>query len=146
MSGVAFIYVGPSEMFGLSNSLLLMCVGQALLGIFTATMMIPGLPEMVEFALPKFPGQERRVNDLSSGLFNAFLGIGQVIAPLYGSNMTSAVGFRLTSDYVAIICFAFALIYFECGGGADAFIKTGKNLQNRGTFDVLSKITDSVKA
>jgi len=39
-------------------------------------MMIPGLPEMVESTIPLFPGQERDVNDLSSGLYNAFLGFG----------------------------------------------------------------------
>ena len=55
MSGVAFIYVGPSQLLGFSNSLVLMGVGQALVGIFTATMMIPGLPEMVESMKPKFP-------------------------------------------------------------------------------------------
>ena len=53
-----------------------MGVGQALVGIFTATMMIPGLPEMVESTLPHFPGQEQLVNDLSSGIFNSFLGLG----------------------------------------------------------------------
>ena len=130
MSGIAFIFVGPSELFGFANSLVLMGIGQALVGIFTATMMIPGLPEMVESTLPKFPGQERRVNDLSSGLFNAFLGIGQVIAPLYGSTMTASVGFRLTADYVALICFAFGLIYFLFGDGVEAFGTSFKNMKN----------------
>ena len=85
MSCVAFIFVGPSILLELPNSLFLMGLGQALVGIFTATMMIPGLPEMVESTLPHFPGQETIVNDLSSGIFNAFLGFGQVLAPMYGS-------------------------------------------------------------
>ena len=55
-SGVAFIFVGPSEMFNFTDSLILMGIGQALVGIFTAFMMIPGLPEMVESALIYFPG------------------------------------------------------------------------------------------
>ena len=55
-SGVAFIFVGPSEMLNFPDSLILMGVGQALVGIFTAFMMIPGLPEMVESTLPLFPG------------------------------------------------------------------------------------------
>ena len=54
-SGVAFIFVGPSEMFGFPDSLVLMGVGQALVGIFTAFMMIPGLPEMVESTIPLYP-------------------------------------------------------------------------------------------
>ena len=56
MSCVAFIFVGPSIVLELPNSLVLMGVGQSLVGIFTATMMIPGLPEMVESTLPHFPG------------------------------------------------------------------------------------------
>jgi len=53
---VAFIFVGPSEIFNLPNSLLIMGIGQALIGIFTAFMMIPGLPEMVESTIPLYPG------------------------------------------------------------------------------------------
>lgn len=53
-----------------------MGVGQALVGIFTAFMMIPGLPEMVESTLLLYPGQERDVNNLSAGIYNSFLGFG----------------------------------------------------------------------
>jgi len=74
--GVAFIFVGPSKILGLPNSLVLMGIGQALVGIFTAFMMIPGLPEMVESTIPLYPGQERRVNNLSAGIYNSFLGFG----------------------------------------------------------------------
>lgn len=76
---------------------------------------------MVETAITLYPGQERMVNDLSSGIFNSFLGIGQVIAPAYGSFLTEAVGFRMTCDIVAIILFVFAILYFAIAGGAEAF-------------------------
>ena len=56
MSSVAFVFVGPSQLLAFPDSLTLMIIGQAVLGIFTATMMIPGLPEMVESTLPHFPG------------------------------------------------------------------------------------------
>ena len=59
LSGVAFVFAGPSQMFGLPDSLAIMGVGQALVGIFTAFMLIPGLPEMVESTIPLYPGQER---------------------------------------------------------------------------------------
>ena len=119
--GIAFIFVGPSEIFGFPNSLVLMGFGQALVGIFTAFMMIPGLPEMVESTIPLFPNQERQVNDISAGLYNAFLGFGQVMAPGYGAFMTEAVGFQMTADVVAIVCFIFATIYFLIAGGFTAF-------------------------
>ena len=109
-----------------------MGVGQALVGIFTATMMIPGLPEMVEAMKPKFPKeQERLVNDYSSGIFNSFLGFGQVLAPIYGSTVTASLGFRLTADIVAIICFVFGILYFLLGDGLEAFRTTIRNIKNR---------------
>ena len=136
MSGVAFIFVGPSQMLDFPNTLLLMAIGQALVGIFTATMMIPGLPEMVESMKPKFPKeQERQVNDYSSGIFNSFLGFGQVLAPMYGSTVTANYGFRLTSDIVAIICFVFGLVYFIMGDGVEAFKTTCQNLKSGETKD-----------
>jgi MFS family permease len=124
--GIAFIFVGPSKMLGFPNSLMLMGIGQALVGVFTAFMMIPGLPEMVESTIPLYPGQERRVNNLSAGIYNSFLGFGQVIAPAYGAFFTEAIGFRWTADIVAIICFVFGGAYFALAGGPNAFSRTCK--------------------
>ena len=101
-----------------------MGIGQALVGIFTAFMMIPGLPEMVESTLVHYPGQERDVNNLSSGIYNSFLGFGQVIAPAYGAFVTEAVGFRLTADIVAMICLFFGIAYIVLAGGCEAFRNT----------------------
>ena len=97
-------------------------------------MLIPGLPEMVESTLPLYPGQERKINDLSAGIFNSFLGFGQVIAPAYGSFVTEALGFRSSTDIAAITCFTFAVIYFVVAGGIEAFKntckKTGQSSEN----------------
>ena len=87
-------------------------------------MLIPGLPEMSDSVIPFFPGQEREVNDLTAGFFNSFLGLGQVLAPTYGSFMTETVGFRLTVDIVAIFFVTFGLIYFVLGDGPKAFRST----------------------
>ena len=38
--------------------------------------------------------------------------------------MTEAVGFRMTSDVVALLCMFFAILYFACAGGIEAFRKT----------------------
>jgi len=76
---------------------------------------------MLEAVLDEYPMQEQEINDLSSAVFNTFLGIGQISGPLFGSYMTVEHGFRLTSDYVALICIAFACVYFFCGSGASGF-------------------------
>ena len=43
------------------------------------------------------------------------------MAPAYGAIVTEAVGFRMTADIVAIICFFFAVVYFALAGGLTAF-------------------------
>ena len=136
-SAFSFLFVGPSLMFHFNDSLLLMAIGQGLVGVFIPYLLIPGLPEMVDSTLPLYPGQEREVNDLSSGVFAAFLGIGQVLSPPYGSYMTAAYGFRTTSDVVAIMCFVFALVYFYLGNGPEAIRLTCENYQKMKKTDQL---------
>ena len=99
------------------------------MGIFLAYSLIPALPEMVESALPYYPGHEGLVNDLSSGIFAAFFGIGQMLAPTYGSYMTAAYNFRITCDVMAITVFTFGVIYFLFGSGVQAFKTTYRNLK-----------------
>lgn len=76
---------------------------------------------MVESTIPHFPDQERDVNNLSSGIYNSFLGFGQVLAPAYGAFVTEAFGFRVTADIVAVICLVFSIVYFAVAGGPEAF-------------------------
>lgn len=93
--------------------------------------MIPILPEMLDSVTPLYPKQEERVNDLSSGIFNSFLGIGLISGPIYGSLMASATSFQYTCDSVSFICLGFALSYFVLGDGYSAFKNSIRNLRNR---------------
>jgi MFS family permease len=112
VSSFALLLVGPSRILPFPDSLIMMGIGWCLLGISLATFLIPILPELVESSLPYFPGQEKQVNTMCSGLFNSFMGIGQFISPLYGSIVTDRIGFRLTTDFAAVIGFVFFIIYF----------------------------------
>ena len=38
--------------------------------------LVPALPEMIEVALKTYPNSVGRINDVSSGIFNMFLGLG----------------------------------------------------------------------
>ena len=108
-------------------------------------MIVPGLPEMVEATIPQYPGQEREVNNLSSGIYNSFLGFGQVIAPAFGSFLTERIGFRLTSDSVAIICFVFAFLYFALAGGPEAFKNSFRTKKLQNSSDQENNITGKDK-
>ena len=71
------------------------------------------------------------MNETSSGIFNAFLGLGQVLAPAYGSTMMAHFDFPTTTDWVAVIAITFAFIYFIFGQGCEAFSTTCKNLSKK---------------
>jgi MFS family permease len=80
---------------------------------------------MIESVLPEYPeSAEVQINDLSSGIFNMFLGIGQVAGPLFGSIVSKQVGFRLTCDLVALICLLFSIAYYIVTDGAHAMRKS----------------------
>ena len=70
---------------------------------------------MVETANKYYPNQQRKVNNMSSGIFNTFLGLGEVIGPLFGASMCEKISFRKTSDIIALICVAYALVFFLFG-------------------------------
>ena len=84
---------------------------------------------MVESAAARYPGQEREVNNMSSGIFQSFLGTGFLIAPLYGSMLNQFIGFRLTEDITACLNLALAIMYFACAGGVSAFQSTYRNFK-----------------
>ena len=49
---------------------------------------------MIESVLPLYPpAAETTINDLSCGIFNMFLGLGQIIAPVFAATVTDAYGF-----------------------------------------------------
>ena len=84
-NSAAFTLVGPSLLLSYPDSITLMCIGQAAVGLCFGGMFVPALPASIEFAKENFPGYEREVNSRSTGLFFTFLGIGFLVAPLYGS-------------------------------------------------------------
>jgi MFS family permease len=94
-------------------------------GLVDPFILVPSLPEMIESVLPLYPeSAESQINDISSGIFNMFLGIGQVAGPLFGSIVSKYLGFRMTCDLVAVICLLFSISYYVFTDGAEAMRKS----------------------
>jgi hypothetical protein len=89
-------------------------------------MIIPSLSEMIDSQEDKEYNQ-RSLCETSAGAYNAFLAIGQVIAPPFASFTNDRFGFRTTVDVVTFMCLTFALIYFVFGNGVQAIKKTVSN-------------------
>lgn len=76
---------------------------------------------MIDVAIDEYPDEEFVINDLSSAIFNTFLGIGQIMGPLYGALMTHATSFSWTADVLGIFCLCFGVLYFFICNGPEAF-------------------------
>ena len=77
---------------------------------------------MIESVVPHFPEDaEAEINNISSGMFNMFLGIGQIMGPMYGAIVATKYDFRFCSDSVAMISLIFSIIYYIFGNGKEAF-------------------------
>jgi hypothetical protein len=76
-SFISNLFVGPSTLFNMPDSIYLMVVGQILRGLIDPLTLVPVLPEMIESVLMYYPpSAEFEINNLSSGIFNMFLGLG----------------------------------------------------------------------
>lgn len=115
-SFIAQLLCGPSQIFGLpEDSILMMCIGQALVGFTLALVIIPGLPEIIEVTERKFTNlsdqQKAQMADVSSGIINCSYGIGQGAGPIYAAFFAKRFGFRLTCDSVALTFLALGTLY-----------------------------------
>jgi MFS family permease len=108
-----------------------MGIGQGCIGLFVPFTLIPALPEMISSVETKFKGQNHAVNNLSAGIFNMMLGIGQMCAPFFAGFFTQNFSFRIMSDIVAIILVSFAFLYLILGTGCSSCIRTRKNYHHR---------------
>lgn len=73
--------MGPSQLFLLpSDSLFLIGVGQALLGVFDPFILVFALPEMIDLIEKKHPElsdkQKSKLADITTGLLTSILGLG----------------------------------------------------------------------
>ena len=99
-------------------------IGQSMRGMINPYCMVPTLPEMIESVVPYYPpAAENHINNMSSGIFNMFLGVGQVIGPLFGAIMSEKYGFQLTCDIVSVISLFYAIAFYTFAEGQEAFRK-----------------------
>ena len=125
LMGIFNVFIGPSQIFALPETLVLVVIGLVMSGSCMAPMTIPVLPEMIEASQAKFPSQNARTtNNYVSAIFNTALGLGTCIGPLYGATAYERLNFRLTCDILALFVLAFGITYFACAEGRQAFSRT----------------------
>ena len=82
-------------------------------------MFIPLLPEAIEAVELKegiVEGDNHEIddmiNDKASGLYASIYSIGQMLGPMVGSSLYESIGYRDTSDFLAVMCIVYSIIYF----------------------------------
>ncbi|CAI2369700.1 unnamed protein product [Moneuplotes crassus] len=110
INGVNQFFIGPSEF--LPNSLIIMAIGQAVIGAITIFCIIGALTIMIQDSETAFPAHKAYVNYLSSGVFNFSLQFGQTLAPIYGSYMTEMIGLRNVCTTVGVLMIAYGCIFY----------------------------------
>lgn len=108
-SGLCMTLVGPTK--GLPDSLIIMGFGQFLYATFSIFYLLWPLFEMIIQLSEKFPNQEDEVSDISSSVLTMSYGLGQMWAPVFGSNMTYLFGFKTCADIVGAQLIIFGVLF-----------------------------------
>ena len=85
------------------NSLPIMTLGILMLGLFPTPVWIVLLPSMQEDASLLFPDEhlQRCVNDLTAGIYNLFMTLGQIVGYIIGPLVNQVYGVTTTTQIVA---------------------------------------------
>ena len=66
---------------------------------------------MIDDAVEAFPKRKIEVTDISSAIFNSMLGTGQMLGPIYGSNITNFLNFRIWTDVIGVVNLIYFVVY-----------------------------------
>jgi MFS family permease len=95
------------------RSLGLNLAGMALLGSACSFIFVPLLPEIINSVMDKEEiGENEELNDKGASVFNFSYALGCLIAPILGGAFNDIMGFRYTSDLMAVCACVFGLLYF----------------------------------
>ena len=112
-------FIGNSSFLHLPVSLSWLIFGLVLEGLALSLVTIPIFPEILEAAETKFPRlrNSNELNDVSAGLFNAALGIGDTFGPVLSSLINSKAGFEYSQNFIGFTLTLYSLAYITfCGG------------------------------
>ena len=77
---------------------------------------------MIEAIEERYPDiDQNELNNNVSGLFIAFLGIGEATGPILGSIFEDKYDFRTAIDIMAVIVLTFLVLYFSFCGNLSIF-------------------------
>jgi predicted MFS family arabinose efflux permease len=80
------------------------------------------LPDMTEYTLQKYhKSTHEKVNNMTSGIFNTAINLGNAFGAFIGAVLNEKIGFRYTADVIGISIFIVGVIYYFTTNSAKAF-------------------------
>ncbi|CAI2367773.1 unnamed protein product [Moneuplotes crassus] len=110
LTGCSLFLMGPSTL--LPNSLVILSTGHLIMGATEVIFMLPILPILIKAGVDKYPKHKYLISDISSGVFNFYLMLGQGFAPIYGSYVTEYFGYRNCATSIGILLICYCLLYY----------------------------------
>lgn len=111
---LSMLFVGNSTWLRIPETLQYTMVGLVLLGIGFSAIVVPIFPEMLEGVEAKYPlySLSNELNDMAAGLFNASMGLGECIGPVFSGVINKKMGFTLSQEVLGVVIGLFTVIYF----------------------------------
>jgi len=124
---LGMFFIGSSPLLKVPEEIMFVVIGLMMEGAGLAMTIVPIFPEMLESVEERYPqylgGAE--LSNVSAGMFNSALGVGEAIGPVVSSLLNSRIGFRGSQDVLGLIVSGFCVIYFFMCGGPYMFALRG---------------------
>ncbi|XP_065683084.1 MFS-type transporter SLC18B1 isoform X3 [Hydra vulgaris] len=112
LMGIVFLLFGPSPILysSIPSNMTLLSVSLALQGIFLSFANIPILSDMHNSVKNAGMNVSSETSALLSGLFVAFISLGNTVGPIFGTNLTEKYGFSWATSVMSFIIFGVMII------------------------------------
>lgn len=100
-------FLGPSPLLGFEDSILMVCMGDLLIGLCLSLALIPLLSELIDLIEKEKRFAPDQLSDMCSALFNSMFNLGNLISPLIAAVLHDSYGYKFTTDFMMVL----AMIY-----------------------------------
>ena len=115
IASVGCFCVGPSQIFDLPESLVLVTVGFSITGVVWPLVAAFNFQEMSDVVDIKFETlsekQKSKLKDFASSIKNTFFELSFSVSILFGEYVSKIVGYRKCCDFVGFACLGVGLLY-----------------------------------
>lgn len=125
---VAFMLMGPSNWFDLPDRLLVVVIGLFVLGYAQALIMVPSMPDAIEFfqfeyKIPEGADKalDNKVNDTMSSIMSLVYCLSGFVGPIIGGVLYDFISYKQIQNIEMVAYFSLAVLFFIFNCGFNVF-------------------------